>query len=78
MDGLAIQLLGEGKQHLRHLAARLQPVRPRTVIPLLETLQFELKPQHLDPEFLGLLSALFRAALLLFGPLCLTVTFQSQ
>ena len=57
MDGLAIQLLGEGEQHLRHLAARLQPVRARAVIPLPETLQFEFKPQLLNAELFGLLPA---------------------
>ena len=64
MNGLAVHFLGEGKQHLGHLAARCEPVGARTVIPLLETLQFELKPQHLDAEFLGALR--------------LTVAFQSQ
>ena len=53
MNGLAVQFLGEGKQHLGHGTARLEPVRARAVIPLLETLQFELKPQHLDAKFLG-------------------------
>ena len=62
MNRLAVQFLGEGEQHLRHLAARLQPVRARAVIPLLETLQFELKPQHLDAEFLGLPASLRSSA----------------
>jgi hypothetical protein len=44
----------------------LQPVRARTVIPFLEPLQFELKPQHLDAEFLGLPLLFFRAPLLFF------------
>jgi hypothetical protein len=42
------------------------PVRARTVIPFLEPLQFELKPQHLDAEFLGLPLLFFRAPLLFF------------
>jgi hypothetical protein len=64
MNRLAVQVLGEGEQHLGHIAARLQPIRARTVIPFLETLQFELKPQHLDTEFLGALLLFFRAPLL--------------
>jgi hypothetical protein len=71
MNGLAVQFLGEVEQHLGHIAARLQPVRARTVIPLLETLQFELKPQHLDAEFFGLPLVLLRAALLFFRALLL-------
>jgi hypothetical protein len=53
MNGLAVQVSGEVEQHLRHLAAGLQPVRARTVIPLLQTLQFKPKPQHLHAEFFG-------------------------
>ena len=66
MNGLAVQFLGEGEQHLSHVAARLQPVRARAVIPLLETLQFELQPQHLDAEFLGSPLLFFRVLLLSF------------
>jgi hypothetical protein len=85
MNRLAVQFLGKGEQHLGHVAARLEPVRARAVIPLPETLQFELKPQHLDAEFLGLQPAflcpavlLFGAVLLLFGALRLPVAFQNQ
>jgi hypothetical protein len=56
-----------------------------TIIPLPETLQLKLKPQHLDPEFLRLLLAFLRpallflcAALVLLRALCLPVAFQRQ
>jgi hypothetical protein len=70
-DGLAVHLRGEVEQHLSHFAARLKPVRPRAVIPLPETFQFELQPQHLDAEFFGLPLVLLRAELLFFGALLL-------
>ncbi len=85
MNGLAVQLSGELKQHLGHIAAGLEPVRARTVIPLLVPLQFQLQPQHLDAELLGLLPAFLResllfccAELLLFGALCLAVTLGDE
>ena len=71
MNRFAIQLGGEREQHLGHLAARLEPVCARAVIPLLETLQFELQPQHLDAEFLGALVLFLRA-------LRLPVALQNQ
>lgn len=51
MNGLAVPLSGEVQQHLGHVAVRCEPVRARTVMPLLETLQFGLKPQHLDKRW---------------------------
>jgi hypothetical protein len=42
----------------------LKPVRPRAVIPLPETFQFELQPQHLNAEFFGLPLVLLRTPLL--------------
>ena len=77
-NGLAVQLLREVEQHLRHFAVRCEPVRARAVIPLPETRQFEFEPQQLDAQLFGLLPALLRTPLLLFGALPLPVAFQSQ
>src|SRR5450631_2767779 len=87
VDRLLLQLLAEVQQRLRQLAARLQAVRPRPVIPLLVTLQLQLQTQILHVEIVGALPLLrrprrflprqgflrFRPLGVLVGPLLLAV-----
>lgn len=60
VDRLVIQVLGEAQQQLRQFTRGAQPIRARTVIPLLVTLQLQLYANQLDLQLLFLL-ALFIA-----------------
>jgi hypothetical protein len=48
LHGLVIHLLGEVQQHLRQVVVRLQTVGARTVIPFLESLQFQLRAKKFN------------------------------
>ena len=60
VDRRPLQFLAEVQQRLPQLAARLQPVRARPVIPLLVTLQLQLQTQRLHVEIVGTLPLLGR------------------
>src|SRR5664280_2319708 len=48
LDWLAIQILGEVQQHLRHIVIRLQTICARTVVPLAKSFQFQLRTEKLN------------------------------
>jgi len=77
IDRLALQSFSEFQQHLRHLAAAWQPVRTRTVVPLLIAIQRQLQTQILNLQLL-IPHLQFSAALLLTGTPLLLVALPQQ
>ena len=59
INRLAIHLLGERQKHLRQIARGLQTIGTRAVIPLLVSLQLQLKAQIFNLQIVGTPSLLF-------------------
>src|SRR2546429_2473065 len=55
MNRPLLELLAEIQQHLCQLARRIQPVCPRSVVPLLVPCQFELQTQILNVQIVSTL-----------------------
>src|SRR6266481_312395 len=64
MNRPLLEHLAEIQQHLCQLAGRIQPVCPRSVVPLLVSCQLELQTQILNVQIVGTFELLIRALLL--------------
>jgi hypothetical protein len=78
VDRLLLQFLAEVQQRLRQLATRLQPVRPRPVVPPLVALQFQSQTQILQVQVVSALPLLRRPRGVLVCTLLLAVALGQR
>ena len=78
VNRLAVHLLGEDQQQLPQIAGVLKAVCSRAVIPLLVSLEFQLRTQQFKMKIVGSPLEYFRSACLLLGTLLLALAFCQQ
>ncbi len=78
VDRLAVHRRGEAKQRLRQVARELKPDRAWTVMPFLQTNEFDLRAQILQVQIVGPLLLFSGPLRLRIGALPLPVAFLQQ